>query len=78
MQGRVGRKGRKNWDNCNSIINKIYFKKSIGKKLKAGSGIALTIEVQRRAVESHEEETPERFISFTRKRAKDSNFPRRS
>ena len=20
-------KGRKNWDNCNSIINKIYFKK---------------------------------------------------
>ena len=27
MQGGGGRKGRKNWENCNSIINKIYFKK---------------------------------------------------
>ena len=25
--GRRGIKGRKIWDNCNSIINKIYFKK---------------------------------------------------
>ena len=24
--GQGGRKGRKKWDNCNSIINKIYFK----------------------------------------------------
>ena len=22
-----GEKGEKNWDNCNSIVNKIYFKK---------------------------------------------------
>ena len=27
--GWKGLKGRKNWDNCNSIINKIYFKKRI-------------------------------------------------
>ena len=25
--GRQGIKGSKKWDNCNSIINKIYFKK---------------------------------------------------
>ena len=25
--GKMGRKGRKKWDHCNSIINKIYFKK---------------------------------------------------
>ena len=25
--GRRGIKGREKWDNCNSIINKIYFKK---------------------------------------------------
>ena len=25
--GQRGIKGRKKWDNCNSIINKIYFKK---------------------------------------------------
>ena len=24
--GQMGIKGRKKWDNCNSIINKIYFK----------------------------------------------------
>ena len=27
-------KGRKNWDNCNSIINKIYFKTKQTKKRK--------------------------------------------
>ena len=27
VAGRVGRKGRKNWDNCNIIIKKIYLKK---------------------------------------------------
>ena len=27
LQGRGGIKGRKKGDNCNSIINKIYFKK---------------------------------------------------
>ena len=26
VQGRRGIKGRKKWDNCNGIINKIYFK----------------------------------------------------
>ena len=25
--GQRGIKGRKKWDNCNSLINKIYFKK---------------------------------------------------
>ena len=29
-----GEKGEKKWDNCNSIINKVYFKKqSIGKNI---------------------------------------------
>ena len=27
VQGRGGKRGRKKWDNCNIIINKIYFKK---------------------------------------------------
>ena len=37
-----GHKGEKKWDNCNSIINKIYFKKDItaythtGKTVKTG------------------------------------------
>ena len=26
VQGRAGIKGRKNWDNCHSIINNIYIK----------------------------------------------------
>ena len=30
VQGRGGIKGRKKWDNCNGIINKIYFKKEGG------------------------------------------------
>ena len=33
VQGGGGIKGRKNWDNCDSIIDKIYFKK---KKMKMG------------------------------------------
>ena len=31
VQGRVGIKGIKNWENCNSIINKIYLKIKINK-----------------------------------------------
>ena len=31
MEG--GERGEKNWDNCNSIINKIYLKKESGKIL---------------------------------------------
>ena len=27
VQGREGIKGRKNWDNCNSTINRIYYKR---------------------------------------------------
>ena len=30
-----GIKGRKKWDNCNSIINKIYFKKEVLDKVSS-------------------------------------------
>lgn len=46
----------------------------MGKKSKAHSRTALATEAQRRAVESHEEEAPERFLCLTWKRAEDSNL----
>ena len=32
--GRRAIKGRRKWDNCNSIINKIYFKRTYSKNFK--------------------------------------------